>query len=340
MDNPFRTGGPSISKLAIEDGSLLSGRYWGELRTFLAVAKARSLNRAALELGVSRMTAGREIRRLQDAIGAQLIVFGKTGAALTKRGEEMARALQRLDQEIHTLTNDLRAEARGAEGTVRLSVTDGIGIIFVVPGLKRLAQAHPRIRVELESPQNYLSLIENQTDMMVGFAQERHQDLTSVQMGAFHFVPFASREYVNRKGMPTLDHVERHNFVDSARFSAKSETWKPWRNLVERGCVTHCCDASITYSMMVKAGLGVGLLGTFNVIDPTFLPLDLNCSIAIPLYLTVLTERLQARPVRVVFDFIRSLLGPDNPWLAAETTLDVSRPSTFDEGYRTLFNLY
>ena len=157
MENPFRTGAPSISKLAIEDGSLLSGRYWGELRTFLAVAKAKSLNRAAQELGVSRMTAGREIRRLQDAIGAQLVVFGNTGAAPTGRGKELARALQRLDQEIHTLTNDLRAEVRRAEGAVRLSVTDGIGIIFVVPSLKRLAQAYPRIRVEMKSPQNYLS---------------------------------------------------------------------------------------------------------------------------------------------------------------------------------------
>src|ERR1700686_4231137 len=135
MDNPFRTGAPSISKLAIEDGALLSGRYWGELRTFLAVAKARSLNRAADELGVSRMTAGREIRRLQDATGAQLIVFSKAGAALTRRGEELARALQRFDHEIHTLTADLRCELKQAEGAVRLSVTDGIGIIFVVPGL-------------------------------------------------------------------------------------------------------------------------------------------------------------------------------------------------------------
>src|ERR1700757_1263022 len=120
MQHPFQTGAPSISKRAIDDGALLSGRYWGELRTFLAVAKAKSLNRAADELGVSRMTAGREIRRLQDAIGAQLLVFTKTGAALTRRGEGLARALQRFDQEIYALTSDLRAELRQAEGVVRL----------------------------------------------------------------------------------------------------------------------------------------------------------------------------------------------------------------------------
>src|SRR5450755_1721781 len=152
MDHPFRTGAPSISKLAIDDGSLLSGRYWGELHTFLAVAKARSLNRAADELGVSRMTAGREIRRLQDAMGAQLVVLGKTGAALTRRGEDLVRALHRFDQEIYALTNDLRAELGQTEGAVRLSVTDGLGIVFLVPALDGLAQEYPRIRVELKSP--------------------------------------------------------------------------------------------------------------------------------------------------------------------------------------------
>jgi DNA-binding transcriptional LysR family regulator len=338
MDHPFRTGAPSISKLAIEDVSLLSGRYWGELHTFLAVAKGKSLNRAADELGVSRMTAGREIRRLQDAIGAQLVVFSKTGAALTRRGEELARALQRFDQEIHALTSDLRAELGQAEGTVRLSVTDGIGVVFIVPTLNRLAEAFPRIRVELKTPQNYQSLAENRTDLMVGFAYEDHQDMTSVRMGTLHYLPIVSRSYVEKRGQPTIDNLPRHLFIDSDRY-AKLDVWNPWRNLVDQGTISHCCDAPITYGMMVKAGLGIGLVASFNVLEPTSVPLDLNCAIAIPLFLTALTERLQSKPVRIVFDFVLSVLGEDNPWLAKTMTLDTSRDSRFNEGFLRLFNL-
>jgi DNA-binding transcriptional LysR family regulator len=338
MEHPFQTGAPSISRLAIEDGALLSGRYWGELRTFLAVAKAKSLNRAADELGVSRMTAGREIRRLQDAIGAQLLVFSKTGAALTRRGEELTRALQRFDQEIHTLTNNLRAEGTQAEGVVRLSVTDGIGLVYIVPALRRLTQNYPRISVELKSPQNYLSLIENRTDLMVGFGPESHQDVTSVRMGTFHFLPMVSRTYVERRGLPTRDNLEHHSFIDSDRYSAKAPIWAPWRRLVDRGAVSHCCDSPIAYGMMVKAGLGVGVLGSVHVLEPTVLPLDLDCHIAIPLYLTALTERLDARPVRVVFDFVRSVLGEANPWLAGSINLEADDAAVKD-GYAMLFNL-
>jgi DNA-binding transcriptional LysR family regulator len=336
MEHPFRTGAPSISKLAIEDESLLSGRYWGELHTFLAVAKGKSLNRAADELGVSRMTAGREIRRLQDAIGAQLVVFSKTGAALTRRGEELARALQRFDQEIHALTSDLRAELGQAEGTVRMSVTDGIGLVFIV--LKRLAETFPRIRVDLKTPQNYQSLAENRTDLMVGFAHEVHQDMTSVRMGTLHYMPFVSRSYVERRGQPTVDNLQRHLFIDSERY-AKLDIWSPWRQLVDQGTISQCCDAPITYGMMVKAGLGIGLIASFNVLEPASIPLDLNCTIAIPLFLTALTERLQSKPVRIVFDFVMSVLSEDNPWLAKTMSLDANRDSTFNEGYLRLFNL-
>jgi DNA-binding transcriptional LysR family regulator len=337
MEHPFRTGAPSISRRAIEDGALLSGRYWGELRTFLAVAKAKSLNRAADELGVSRMTAGREIRRLQDAMGAQLLVFSKTGAALTRRGEELTRTLQRFDQEIHTLTADLLAEVRQAEGVVRLSVTDGIGVTYIVPALRRFSVNYPRIRIELKSPQNYLSLIENQTDLMVGFAPEDHRDVTSTRMGTFHFVPIVSRTYVARRGLPTRDNLEHHSFIDSQRYSSKVPIWAPWRKLVDRGTVAHCSDAPITYAMMVKAGLGIGVLGSINVLEPAVQALDLDCAIPLPLFLTGLTERLQSRPVKIVFDFVRSILGESNPWLAREMNLDAHDPAS-NEGYGMLFN--
>lgn len=339
MDNPIRTGVHMVTKRAVEDDNLLSGRYWGELRTFLAVAKAKSLNKAAQELGVSRMTAGREIRRLQDAIGAQLVVFGKTGAGLTGRGEELARGLQRLDQEIHTLTYDMRGEVKSAEGTVRVSVMDGVGMVFVVPVLNRLAKEYPRIRVEMKSTNTYLSILDGHTDIIVGFNRDDHIDLTSTQMGTFHFRPFASRDYVERRGVPTVDDLERHHFIDFARFYSNAEAWKPWRNLVRRGYVSHCCDASFAYSMMVKTGLGVGLLGNFNIMEPTLVPLDLDCTIAFPLFATAFTERLQAKPVRIVFDFVESLFGPDNPWFADDMKCDATRATPFDEGYRALFNL-
>src|SRR5258708_19651577 len=95
MQHPFPNGSHSLRRLALEERTLLSGRFWGELRTFLAVAKAKSLSRAAEEVGLSRMTAGREIRPLQDAIRAQPVTFPNMGPPLTPRSQKLTLALQR-----------------------------------------------------------------------------------------------------------------------------------------------------------------------------------------------------------------------------------------------------
>jgi hypothetical protein len=67
------------------------------------------------------------------------------------------------------------------------------------------------------------------------------------------------------------------------------------------------------------------------------LPLDLDCTISVPLYLTALTERLEAKPVRMVFDFVLSVLGEVNPWLARDINLEADDAS-IREGYAMLFN--
>src|SRR5271154_6304225 len=210
MQHQFPNGSHSLRRLALEERTLLSGRFWGELRTFLAVAKAKSLSRAAEEVGLSRMTAGREIRRLQDAIGAQLVTFTKMGASLTPRGEKLALALQRLDQEIFALTSDLRTEVLQTEGVVRLSVTDGIGIFYILPILGDLTAKYPRIRVEFVAPRNYLSLVENRTDLMIGFSEETNSEITSSDIGTMHLIPFASRSYIEKNGMPGTSNLDRH----------------------------------------------------------------------------------------------------------------------------------
>jgi DNA-binding transcriptional LysR family regulator len=337
MEHPFPSSVPSLSRLAIDERTLLSGRFWAELRTFLAVAKAKSLSRAAEDLGLSRMTAAREIRRLQDAIGAQLVTFAKTGATLTPTGEKLARALQRVDQEIFAMTSDLRGEGSLAEGTVRLSVTDGIGIMFIVPMLHRLVEKYPRIRLDIVATQNYFSLLENRTDLMVGFAEERYEALTSIRRGTLHLMPFVSRPYVEKYGLPTRENISEHLFVDSAQYSAKTDLWAPWRSLVKDGRIAFTTDSSMTYGMLVKAGLGIGLLPSVHVMNSSAVSPDLGCNIALPLYVTAVSERLQSRPVRIVFDFVSSVLGEGNSWLSREFTVIPGDP-TFVASYHMLLN--
>jgi DNA-binding transcriptional LysR family regulator len=87
-----------------------SGLYWGELRIFLQVAKARSFNKAAQQLGISHPTVGRAVRRLEAEFNIKLLVANARGAALTPVGSRLAPALSKLDSEIAKVTRRIAGE--------------------------------------------------------------------------------------------------------------------------------------------------------------------------------------------------------------------------------------
>lgn len=306
----------------LDDPHVLSGPFWGELRVFLAVAKAKSFNRAAEELNMSQPTVSRQVRRLQDVMGAQLVVPTQAGIHLTPQGEELARALLDLDQKLFNLSNDLSAEARAAEGLVRLAALDGMAGLFIAPNLFTLSERFPKIRVQLRSPVSFVNFRDNQADVMVGFAPPNQGDITGRPLGFLHLIPMASRGYVERYGIPTRTNLSAHFFLQSDYYSPQEPFWDSWHALMARGVIAHSSDNSCSYSLMAKAGLGIALLGSYALADPEAIPLELGLHIRLPLYALALTERLNAKPVQVIFDWLSEMFNPQIPWFAPELRLD------------------
>ena len=105
-----------------------------------------------------------------------------------------------------------------------------------------------------------------------------------------------------------------------------------------RGRIAHYCDNSFAYGMLVKGGHGIGLLGSYLLVEPRAVPLEIDVRISVPIYLIALADRLNARPVRLVFDWLSEVFGSNNPWFSDEFRLN-NPPSPYDAGLRKMFNL-
>lgn len=335
--DPYSKETSSTHGKAIDYEMLMSGPYWAELRTFLGLAKAKSINKASRTLGVSKSTISRQFHRLQDLHGGSLAVLSKQGFALTDEGTRLVRTLLAFDQTLSTLRSDAARDPHDVAGQVRLSLTDGLGILFVVPGLRSFRREYPRISIRLRSPRNMTSLRENQTDIMLGFTPQIGPDLTSRRLGTLHLVPMVSEGYVRARGMPHRDNLAEHDFIDTERYSSRGGPWDDWQALVSCGHMVHEAETIVSYTMMVKAGLGIGLIASCNVIDPCFVPLDIGSEVSLPIYVTALADRLGSKPARAVLNFLVDLFSPANPWFAPE--LNFTRGSEMDDGYRLLFSL-
>jgi DNA-binding transcriptional LysR family regulator len=335
---PFDEEQQSLNKSPLDEATLLSGQFWGELRVFLAVAKTKSFNRAAEMTNTSQPTVSRQVKRLQDVVGSQLFISTPRGVRLTEKGEALAHALSRLDYTLHTITSDLKSETREAEGSVRVSITDGLNALFAAPALLQFSSDYPKIQLHLKSPLNLMNLRENQTDMMIGFGPSVSPDIQFRKLGQLHFIPVVAKDYVRKHGLPTINNLEQHLFIQSEYYLAKTGLWDSWQQTVSRGRIAHYCDNSFAYGMLTKTGAGIGLLGSYTLLEPCMMPVEIDLRISVPLFLLALTERLNARPVRLVFDWLGEVFGPDNPWFSDEFKLN-NPPSAYDAGFRKMFNL-
>jgi DNA-binding transcriptional LysR family regulator len=335
---PFDEEQQSFNKSSLDEEALLSGQFWGELRVFLAVAKTKSFNRAAEITNTSQPTVSRQVKRLQDVVGSQLFISTPRGVKLTQKGEALAKALSRLDHTLHSITSDLKSETSQAEGTVRVSITDGLNALFAAPALSQFSAQYPKIRLHLKNPLNVMNLPENQTDMMISIIPSESSDIQFRKLGQLHFIPVATKDYIQKHGLPTRDNLEQHLFIQSEYYLAKTGLWDGWQRAVARGRIAHYCDNSFAYGMLVKSGQGIGMLGSYSLAEPSAVPLEIDLRISVPLYLIALTERLKVRAVRLVFDWLSEVFGPNNPWFSDEFKLN-NPPSEYDAGFRKMFNL-
>lgn len=118
------------------------------LRVFVLIAEGHSFTSAANVVGRTQSAVSMQIRRLEETLGSPVLTRGKGEAAeLTAHGQFLlSRARQ-----ILALNDEVFATFRAPPiaGSVRLGTPDDYALSFLPPILKRFAETHPAVEVEV-----------------------------------------------------------------------------------------------------------------------------------------------------------------------------------------------
>lgn len=119
------------------------------LRSFVAVADAGGVTRAAGFLNLTQSAVSMQLKRLEESLDLDLMDRSGRGVALTAAGEQLLgyarRMLQLNDEALARLTG------RAFEGEVVLGVPSDIVYPAIPRVLRRFAQDYPRMRLALVS---------------------------------------------------------------------------------------------------------------------------------------------------------------------------------------------
>ena len=119
------------------------------LRSFVTVADVGGVTRAAGYLNLTQSAVSMQIKRLEDSLGMSLFLRAARKLALSPEGEQLLsygrRMLALNDEALSALSSTC------CEGEIRLGVPHDV-VYPVIPGiLRRMAQAYPRVRINLVS---------------------------------------------------------------------------------------------------------------------------------------------------------------------------------------------
>jgi DNA-binding transcriptional LysR family regulator len=128
-----------------------------QLLAFLAVARQRSLSRAAAELDLGQPTISDRLRSLERELGATLVQRQGRGVALTPEGEAFLSYAQRTLDVLKQGKETVRAAHTGSGGRVSIAVTVTAGAYLFAPTLVAFQREHPDIDVQVRSAHSWES---------------------------------------------------------------------------------------------------------------------------------------------------------------------------------------
>lgn len=170
------------------------------VRTFLAVAAARSFTVAAETLGIARPQVSQQIRKLEHALEAQLFRRTTRQVVLTDSGqalfEQCAPLIQGIDDSLGAVGNP-QAELTGR---IRISAPVDHSAQLIAPIIREFARLHPRLHIELHASDRIQDLIAEGIDVSIRVGWLKDSSMRVTKLRDFHQGVLASRSYLKRKG--------------------------------------------------------------------------------------------------------------------------------------------
>lgn len=152
---PLRNFPDSFPKMKVPPGTdrpdtLLNDRLdWNLLRTFLAIARERSVSRAAMRLHLTQPAVSQALRRLEDRLGMRLVDRHGPRIEVTQAGIEVQKIAEEIYGTISRLALADVDREHDISGTLRIGCCSGIDFPAYDEFLSQFHRTYPRIEFEI-----------------------------------------------------------------------------------------------------------------------------------------------------------------------------------------------
>src|SRR5688500_13261356 len=176
---------------------------WNDLRHFLAVARTGSTLAAGRSLRVSQTTAARRVAALEAELGLVLFERRPAGYRLTPAGEALVERAEAVEATASAFADAASTQSREASGTVKLTVDEIYAVTVLAPLLRELHDAHPQIRIDLDTTEEKRDLAAGEADVALRMVDRpTGGGLVGRRLTTDNWTIYCSRDYAEAHGRP------------------------------------------------------------------------------------------------------------------------------------------
>jgi DNA-binding transcriptional LysR family regulator len=154
-----------------------------DLVAFLAVARERSLTRAAAKLGVSQSALSHTIRQLETKLGIRLLTRTTRAVSPTEAGQRLLENIGPHFEEIEAQVEALGVLRNRPTGTIRIAASDHAIDYVLWPKLRKFLPKFPDIKLELVLDNGLTDIVTERYDAGVRMGYQLAQDMISARIG-------------------------------------------------------------------------------------------------------------------------------------------------------------
>jgi DNA-binding transcriptional LysR family regulator len=282
---------------------------WNDVRFFLALARGRTLVRAAIALGVDQTTVGRRIAALEGRLGVSLFDRSPLGFEVTTEGKRILDAADRMNEAALDLTAQVANDQARCKGTVTIATTESLAEHFVIPAVDEVRRRHPHLAVILRTGWARVDLRRGEADLAVRLVRPKDPRLACRKLAEFSLRLYASTGYIARHGVPASVHGRALlGYEDALRVGRSVFT----SLRVEGGTIALQSNSGRVLLAAAIAGLGIAQLPSYvGESAPGLEPVLPEHDKAYAVWLVLPDAKRRVTSVRVVSDAVAAAFrGP------------------------------
>ena len=240
------------------------GVFLGQLQAFLEIARLGNVTRAADTLFLTQPALTSRLKRLEQEIGATLLVRDRKGARLTDAGRAF---LPYAERAVATMTDAQRVVlevGRSGTGELAVAATPTLSMYLLPPVISRFVTANPSVRLSFHSAASELILdMVLRGEVELGLARLlQHPEIESVPLYEEEYILVIDpRHPLATAGRVTVADVARETLITLFR----SPSFKEFVDVLlrqsgqpQRGTID--VDNSEAGKRLVSERIGVGMI--------------------------------------------------------------------------------